>query len=94
VPKHQLTTKPSKQSITGDRYTLLVGNRNSVISVSHFFQRFGVEVSIDVVRDINQQRLVFGTDRYGYALISASGSCTCLNLIGRRRQRQPAYTRP
>src|SRR5699024_278601 len=32
----QLTTAPSKQSIIGDRYTLPLGMRNSVISVIHF----------------------------------------------------------
>lgn len=32
----QLTTLPSKQSITGDRYTLPAGMWNSEMSVSHF----------------------------------------------------------
>src|SRR5690625_1284764 len=31
----QLTIAPSKQSIIGDRYTLPLGIRNSVISVTH-----------------------------------------------------------
>jgi hypothetical protein len=40
VPIVQLTTRPSKQSIMGDRYTFPAGIWNSVMSVSHF--SFGV----------------------------------------------------
>jgi hypothetical protein len=40
VPIVQLTTKPSKQSIMGERCTLPAGIWNSVMSVSHF--SFGV----------------------------------------------------
>ena len=40
VPIVQLTTMPSKQSITGERYTFPAGIWNSVMSVSHF--SFGV----------------------------------------------------
>jgi hypothetical protein len=36
VPIDQLMTKPSKQSMTGERYTLPAGIWNSVMSVSHF----------------------------------------------------------
>jgi hypothetical protein len=36
VPSVQLTTRPSKQSIMGERYTLPAGIWNSVMSVSHF----------------------------------------------------------
>ena len=37
VPMDQLTTRPSKQSITGERYTFPAGIWNAVISVSHFW---------------------------------------------------------
>ena len=40
VPIVQLTTRPSKQSIMGERYTFPAGIWNSVMSVSHF--SFGV----------------------------------------------------
>jgi len=36
VPIDQLTTRPSKQSIIGERYTFPAGIWNSVMSVSHF----------------------------------------------------------
>ncbi len=50
VPIDQLTTRPSKQSMTGDRYTLPAGIWNSVRSVSHFWFGSGrVEVAIDDV---------------------------------------------
>jgi len=37
VPIVKLTGKPTKQSITGDKYILPVGRWNSVISVSRFW---------------------------------------------------------
>ena len=40
VPRVQLTTRPSKQSMMGDRYTLPAAIWNSVMSVSYF--SFGV----------------------------------------------------
>ena len=36
VPIVHLTTRPSKQSITGERYTFPAGIWNSVMSVNHF----------------------------------------------------------
>lgn len=36
VPIAQLTTLPSKQSTTGERYTLPVGSWNSVMSVTYY----------------------------------------------------------
>ena len=36
TPIVQVTAKPSKQSIIGERYTFPAGILNSVISVSHF----------------------------------------------------------
>ena len=43
-PIVQEVTIPSKQSINGDKYTLLSGNTNSVISVSNFW--YGLQLSL------------------------------------------------